>query len=329
MNGRRIGKTSNKTKYAIVFSSILMVMSMGESSAAGNSSLTLFGVADTGIGKIAAAGEKTKMLAGGAMNNAQSRIGFRGVETLANGGMVGFTIESGLGLNDGGNRTTGAGFWGRNAFVWTSGSWGRLKMGRTLNVSFFSLYQWDLTGANPYSVVGQTFGYLGDGPRTSSQISYRTPTFNGFNAEIGHVLKDDHGGKSKWDLNILYSGDALRVGFGANKTKGNKTNFSLGAKYNIGKFILASSYSKVYLMGGGNPDRMERSGMSAGVTYRFDQYRFTLNSTRDFKNKVHNKKYTNYLAEAKYALSRRTELYAAYLRFNKTSNWGIGITHRF
>ena len=55
----------------------------------------------------------------------------------------------------------------------------------------------------------------------------------------------------------------------------------------------------------------------------------TLDLTRDTKNDIAGKKYTNGVLEGKYALSKRTFIYAAYLRLDSTNNYGIGVRHNF
>ena len=51
--------------------------------------------------------------------------------------------------------------------------------------------------------------------------------------------------------------------------------------------------------------------------------------TRDTKNEWTGKKYTNGVVEAKYALSKRTFVYGAFLRLDDTNNYGIGVRHNF
>ena len=51
--------------------------------------------------------------------------------------------------------------------------------------------------------------------------------------------------------------------------------------------------------------------------------------TRDTKNEWTGKKYTNGVVEAKYALSKRTFVYGAYLRLDGDNNYGIGVRHNF
>ena len=58
----------------------LAVLTLVSGVAFAQSSVTLYGVADVGIGK--EAGEKVGMISGNAVNNATSYIGFRGIEDL-------------------------------------------------------------------------------------------------------------------------------------------------------------------------------------------------------------------------------------------------------
>lgn len=85
------------------------------------SSVTLYGVADAGIGKIKLgsggaspandASNKTEFISSSTMNNGTTRVGVRGVEDLGGGLKAGFQFETGLDL-DNGNATNSA-FWAR------------------------------------------------------------------------------------------------------------------------------------------------------------------------------------------------------------------------
>ncbi|GAB1382075.1 hypothetical protein MASR1M50_03940 [Burkholderiales bacterium] len=237
------------------------------------------------------------------MNNGTSRLGVRGVEDLGGGLKAGFNFETGLSLEDGTTSTAGAGFWGRNANMWLGGSWGTFQMGRTLNPSFYGVAAWELTGTANYSVVGNTYGYVG-GARNSSEFSYKTPDFGGLTAKLGYIMKADNGGNAKWDLNVVYANGPIAAGLSANKAKGQKVGYALGGKYNFGNFAVAASYSDNHKV---------RRGFSIGGTANFGAASVTLDLTRDTKN-LAGKKYTNGLLEGKYALSKRTFMYAAYLR---------------
>jgi len=295
------------------------------------SSVTLYGVADAGVGKIEAgapagndATDKTQFISGSRMNNGISRIGVRGVEDLGGGLKAGFNFESGLDLDDGANLGSGGGFWGRAANLWLGGGWGTVKLGRTLNPSFYGTVAWELTGAANYSVVTNTYNVAGSGPRNNSQISYKTPDFGGLSAEIGYILKPDNGDRAKWDMNVIYANGPIGAGLSVNKVKDGKTNYGLGGKYNFGNFVLAASYTNAY-----NAANAQRRGFSLGGTANFGAMALTLDLTRDTKNDWTGKKYTNGLVEAKYALSKRTFVYGAYLRLDGNNNYGIGVRHNF
>lgn len=282
------------------------------------SSVTLYGVADAGLGKTKSAGEsRVNMHSANTMNNGNSRLGVRGVEDLGGGLKAGFNFETGLSLEDGSTAASGPGFWSRNANMWVGGNWGTFKMGRTLNPSSYGVAAWELTGTANYSVVGNTYRYVGGG-RNSSQFSYKTPDMGGLSAELGYIFKDDNAGAAKWDLNVVYANGPIAAGLSANKAKGQKVGYSIGGKYNFGNFAVAASYSDNHKV---------RRGFSIGGTATFGAASVTLDLTRDTKHPV--KKYTNGLLEGKYALSKRTFLYAAYLRLDGENNYGLGVRHNF
>ncbi len=313
---------------------VMTVLALSAATVSAQSSVTLYGTADAGVGRIKGAqptgndaNNKTQMIAGSLMNNASSHVGVRGLEDLGGGLKAGFNFETNLDLDDGGNLTTGAGFWGRTAKVWLEGPWGTFQMGRTYTPSFWSLVSWQLTSAATYSVVGNTYGWGGGGVRESSLFSYRTPRMGGFSAELGYVAKADKivgdQQRAKWDVNLRYADGPLTIGLGVNRLQGAKTNYVLGGKYAFGSFTVAASYNQSTRV------NAMRRGFSLGGQARFGATTLTLDATRDTKNEWGPKKYTNVLAEGRYALSKRTFVYAAYLRLDARNSWGIGVRHNF
>ena len=315
--------------------SLIALAVLGASGVAmAQSSVTLYGVADAGVGRIKSgyaratsnddgASDKTQFLSGSTMNNGNSRIGVRGVEDLGGGLKAGFNFESGLDLDNGDHLGSGGGFWGRNANLWLGGNWGTFKMGRSLTPSFYGAAVWELTGAANYSVVGNTFVYV-NSLRNNSQFSYKTPDLGGFSAELGYILKPDNGDRAKWDVNAIYANGPIGVGLSANKTKGTSTNYAIGGKYSFSNFALAASYTSA-----NTAANLKRRGFGIGGTATFGAFALTVDLTRDTKNEWTGKKYTNGLVEAKYALSKRTFVYGAFLRLDDTNNYGIGVGHNF
>ena len=313
--------------------SLIALAVLGLSGAAmAQSSVTLYGVADAGIGKIEAgsglakpendASDKTEFISGSMMNNGTSRLGVRGVEDLGGGLKAGFQFETGLDLDNGGS--SGA-FWSRQANIWLGGNWGTVKLGRQFTPSYLTTSTFELTGAALYSVLANTYKFAGIGRRANSAFTYMTPNFGGFTAGVAYVTKTDLATpKAAYDLGLMYANGPIGVGVSVNKFSTSKTNYQAGAKYSFGNFALAGSYTQA-----SNEAKAVRRGFGIGGSANFGAFAVTLDLTRDTKNEWTGKKYTNGVVEAKYALSKRTFVYGAFLRLDSTNNYGIGVRHNF
>jgi len=156
------------------------------------SSVQIYGLIDASVGQFqVAGGPKVRRLDSG--NLSTSYLGFRGTEDLGGGLRVGFTLDTFLLVDRGeAGRVPGVdGFWGRNANVNVSGSFGNLRLGRMGPPLFVSTLRF-----NP---IGDSFGYspairqyynapygtplVGDSGWNNA-IGYTTPTINGFNATV-------------------------------------------------------------------------------------------------------------------------------------------------
>ena len=313
--------------------SLIALAVLGLSGAAmAQSSVTLYGVADAGIGKIEAgsglaaplndASDKTEFISGSKMNNGTSRLGVRGVEDLGGGLKAGFQFETGLDLDNGGS--SGA-FWSRQANIWLGGNWGTVKLGRQFTPSYLTTSTFELTGAALYSVLANTYKFAGIGRRANSTFAYMTPNFGGFTAGVAYVTKTDLAKpKAAYDLGLMYANGPIGVGVSVNKFSTSKTNYQAGAKYSFGNFALAGSYTQA-----SNEAKAVRRGFGIGGSANFGAFALTVDLTRDTKNEWTGKKYTNGVVEAKYALSKRTFVYGAFLRLDSTNNYGIGVRHNF
>ena len=293
------------------------------------SSVTLYGVADAGIGKIEAGGndgsDKTEFISGSTMNNGTSRLGVRGVEDLGGGLKAGFNFETGIDLDDGAQASSGGTMWGRQANLWLGGNWGTVKLGRQFTPSYLATAAYDLTGTANYSALTNTYAYAGAGARASSAFAYVTPNFGGFTAAAAYVTKHDSGlDKDAWDVGLTYNNGPIGAGLSVNKIANSKTNYQVGGKYNFGNFAVAASYNQ-----GSNQAELVRRGYGLGVGFNVGAFGLVVDLTRDTKNEWTDKKYTNGVVEAKYALSKRTFVYGAYLRLDDENNYGIGVRHNF
>ena len=296
------------------------------------SSVTLYGVADAGIGKLPFDGAKARVTTGAeTVNNGPSRLGFTGVEDLGNGNKVGFQFETGLSLADGAPVSGGVTpetFWARQANVFVGGGWGTIKAGRQVTVGNIVEGVYDLTGQANYSVVDRFLQRAGTPGRADAAIAYVSPNMSGLQAAVAYVNKNNNElifgtRKDIWDAGVWYKNAGLAVGLSANKILGAKTQYQLGGKYDFGSFAVAASYHRTNI-------NTNRRGFSLGAQAKLGAFTATLDAVRVTKDAATGK-FTSYVLEGKYALSKRTFLYADVVRDGdvKETGWGLGIHHSF
>jgi predicted porin len=275
------------------------------------SSVTLYGVADVAVGKTNAAGlgnanDKFQAIASNVLNNGTSRWGVRGTEDLGGGLKAGFNFEAGLTLATGGANLSGGQMFSRAANVSLMGGFGEIRAGRSLTPSFYSVANWELTGTSNYSAVANQFSFAGAGPRDSGLIMYRSPSFGGLTVDLGTVLAGNAVytggtpavGKGKTDLAVTYAAGPVVASLAYNKVSGQEKNVALGGKYNFGAFAVAGSYQ--------DPAGAKK-GYTLGVTAPMGPVTLTADIARAYLYTAN--KNTDFVLEAKYALSKRTFAY--------------------
>ncbi len=302
---------------------IALAVLAASGAAMAQSSVTMYGVADLSLAK--ASGVSAQMSGNGLMNNGNSRLGVRGVEDLGGGLKASFNFEQSINAESG---ATDAATYQRAAWLALSGGFGRFQMGRTLNPSFYGVAAWELTGAANYSVVGNQFGFTGEGPRTNSVFQYTTPNMGGFSGTIGYTAKPDNSGNAKTDLNLIYANGPIAAALSYNKTNTLKSNVALGGSYDFGMFKLAGSLQ--------DDKQINAKGFTLGGTVPVGPVALTLDIARQTNSGFKN---TDVLLEAKYALSKRTFTYATYYKDGaddagnyKTgakNTFGLGVRHNF
>ena len=290
------------------------------------SSVTLYGVADLGLVK--SNGISAQMSGNGTMNNGNSRLGVRGVEDLGGGLKASFNFEQGINAESG---KTEANTFQRAAWLGLSGNFGSVRLGRSLTPSYYGMAAWELTGAANYSAAANQFGFVAAGSRNDSQFAYTTPSFGGFSATVGYIMKPDNGGNAKYDLNVIYANGPIAAALSYNKVKDFKGNASLGGSYDFGVAKIAASWQDGYKGGKGIAGEQKQSGFTIGGTVPIGAFSVTLDVARDTKAKD-----TDVVVEGKYALSKRTFAYAAYykdgekkLSTGAKNHLGLGIRHNF
>lgn len=197
-------------------------------------SVTLYGIIDTGLGynKISGAavdgadGSKIGMI-NGVQNG--SRWGLRGSEDLGDGLRAVFQLESGF---DSGNGTSGQGnrLFGRQATIGlASDSWGRLDFGRQVNITSKYFWQIDPFGAAfTQSNIGVAFS-AANTYRLDNLVMYQTPSFDGFQFGVGYSFNAD-------------ATDANGTGF---RTADNTRAVTAGLRYVNGPLNVALAFDQL------------------------------------------------------------------------------------
>ncbi|MGW8419684.1 MULTISPECIES: porin [Comamonas] len=241
---------------------IALAVLAASGAAMAQSSVTLFGVVDTGVSYVKGNGN------GGTSNyglhngsNASSRLGVRGVEDLGGGLKAGFWLEGAIGTDvgdgSGAGLSGGSGFqFGRRSTVSLMGNFGEVRLGRDEVVAYNKL-----SAHSNFSVIGiggfRGWGYSQDGAiRQNNKITYLTPNFSGFTAGVdyafGEKAGDGQNGRYFGGF-VAYNNGPLAVTLGADRknnpsttdgsytgsnlafTQGDKLDsYGLGATYDFG-----------------------------------------------------------------------------------------------
>lgn len=284
-------------------------------------SATLYGVADLAIGKAGA--DSVRMYGNSALNNGSSRFGVRGSEDLGGGLKASFNVEAAINAKDG---KTDAATFGRQAYAAVDGAFGQVRLGRSFTAGYLSQASYDLTGTANYALVGghtnSLFPSYVGGTRNDSQVLYTSPSFSGLTAMVGFVAKGNSStSKQTTDFAVIYKQGPLVASAAYSKVQDATKNTSVGASYDLGSVKVVASYQD---------PAGDKKGYTVGAAAPFGPVTLGLDIGRDTGSVV---KSTDYAAEVKYPLSKRTFVYGALYRDGSAASdknaYGLGLRHNF
>ncbi|WP_321933265.1 porin [Paraburkholderia sp. J8-2] len=195
--------------------------------AAADSSVTLYGVADTYLQYLGNGGSHTFAMKSGGSTG--SLFGLKGVEDLGGGLTAQFTVESGFNINNGGLFADTSTLFYRQSWVGLKDErYGSLTFGRQYDASFRVVYPTDPFKVDetlsPFAAFvltpeRNTLSTQYDGGRLSNSVLYQTPKFYGvqayamyaFPATVTQPVTATTG--NVLNLGINYSGAGLYAGF--------------------------------------------------------------------------------------------------------------------
>ena len=239
---------------------IALAVLAASGAAMAQSSVTLYGVIDSGLTYVSGVDNVYGLTNAG--GNVNSRLGFRGTEDLGNGLKANFNLESGFSPDDGTNYMPGQNglAFTRTATVGLAGSFGEVRLGRMLTSSYLAVSRYDAFGDTGIgasrawagnNIDGFDFGYA---TRASNAVSYTSANFNGFKfgAEYGFGEQEKARDARYLGLAATYDNGPLSLGLGFDRQNGTKgvvdatddTTWQLGGAYNFGVAKLMAFYKQ-------------------------------------------------------------------------------------
>ena len=245
---------------------IALAVLAASGAAMAQSSVTLFGIVDTGVGYIDNGGNEVAGSTAGqnkygmtTSGNATSRLGFRGVEDLGGGLKAGFWLEGQIDGDDG----NAAGFnFKRRSTLSLMGGFGEVRLGRDMTPGYSKFISYDLFGQVG---MGQFLGWSSNlygadvgGVRADNMLSYYTPNFGGFTAGVNYGFGEDTA-SSKTNRYVggyvAFDNGPISVALAMDKNNGNlpttpavnvdRTQVSLGGSYDFGMLKASALVQKV------------------------------------------------------------------------------------
>ena len=229
---------------------IALAVLAASGAAMAQSSVTLFGIVDAGVGRVSAGGTSVTGVTNSGL--ASSRLGFRGEEDLGGGLKAGFWLEGGMSNDTGtgqGGGAAGPGFeFKRRSTISLMGGFGEVRLGRELTVGYVNSTAADVFGDNG---VGASIGknhFAGViETRKGNGISYILPSnLGGFYGQVQYVFGEQLS-NAAYDKAGDYLGARLgyrngpldtAVGFakgrGASSAADDADQFNIFASYDLG-----------------------------------------------------------------------------------------------
>lgn len=294
-------------------------------SAQAQSSVTLYGVLDVGLGKAKGGDFGLNNGRGSTVSNTSyhtpSRFGFRGTEDLGQGLQAQFNLESNS-MVMGSGEIPGA-FFGRESWVGLSSkAWGSLRAGNTTSVAFQGHIKHDLNGLSASSAMDQAgiSPLTWYGTRRSGQLQYIAPKLAGFEAGLGYVPAGNNAGQASTQVRLDYGQGPLAVTYAAEtkRTGANRTAQALAATFAwdaTGKVSGGWSRSVTTARG---------QGWHLGVSKSWGPV--TLGA--QYAKNTHTDVGASELF-ARYDLSKRTAVYLDVMDKTGGGSYQFGVVHRF
>lgn len=290
--------------------------------ASAQSNVTLYGLADLGIG-MADSDEPGSSNTVNVFSGVQSgsRFGVRGSEDLGGGLKATFNIEAGVGFDTG---SASSRFWGRRAVVGLAGSFGEVRLGRDFTPGDSAVRR---TNVMDLGLFGNwlDFGDNGGITKRASNGLHYTGTFGGLTLRAMYATGEADGVNAPkgdgdiYGLSGVYAGGPLTLQAyfqrgefdnGAGGTD-NADEYGIGAQYRFGAFRAALNYgmAETDVPGGG---AVEHEAIGLGLGMKLGEGEVLFNYIQQEVDLAGDPEARSLGIAFVHPLSKRTNLYATY-----------------
>jgi len=281
-----------------------------------------------------------------------SFLGFAGTEDLGNGLKAKFKLETYVTADDGKTGGNG-GFWGRNSWLGLAGGFGTVLAGQTETPLWNTTLAFNPFGSSVFSPAQrQYFGSygavaaVGQNNAWANSVTYYTPgELGGFSGALQYAFKEQAAGSGSFGGNVGYAAGPVAVAgvFQQVKTAyatGHQNTWQLDGSYDLGVVKLFGQYGQVKDTGFQFKDKIWQLGASMPLGSGALLASYGEKKTNDEAPSTYKASNKTFALGYDYALSKRTDVYAAYAydrfsdnfsgtKFDNTNSVGVGIRHRF
>jgi predicted porin len=291
---------------------IIIALAFGSSAADAQSSVTLYGVIDEFV-QFANVGGKANTVAMGSSGQWASRIGFRGSEDIGGGNSINFVLENGF-VPTSGALVDPTSLFNRQAWIGASGGWGETRLGRLNSPVYLTEARLDAFGAVTQASGMNNFSTFV--VRTSNTLAYISPTLAGLQASAYFGLGVNGGFRtpgSNYQFSVTYDMKGFAAAY-ATQGVWNNTGTTLdratfaSASYTYGPGALYLGFHRSQW----SDVRVDVRAYSVSFRYTFSPALYvSAGYARLVDATSQGNDASEYAALLNYALSKRTNIYAA------------------
>ncbi len=301
---------------------VVACLGLGAAAHAG-SSVQLYGTVDLGVEHFDNGAGSVSKLGNGVLN--PTVFGLKGNEDLGGGLSAFFQAETSFCGNGAtsGDPYCGPGFFGRTSVVGLKGDFGTVQMGRMFTLSNGDFFVLDPLHSDSLSPFGNTnVATIGEPVWYSQAVAYYSPSFNGFSGAVMYQFGDGVGSSvtsttGAYNLHLGYSQGPLFVGVDYENQKGRNnltalkhTMIAAAYDFQVARIGIYAARNRPDPLSGNDSLNAYAvvASVPVGAATLIGEIAQQTNKTLPIPNT------RQYNIGATYALSKRTSLYAMYVR---------------